>query len=185
MKVSKKLILKIVIALVIAFAAVNVLGYLSGLGYIIWDVKKGKQREVRLLCETDHQTLLEACRELSRRITTGDLKPQQYNIRLNPHPEASRFPQPILDLEPTYVIINPDGRMMIELHGGFLHYGVWAYPEDYKEPGINFKYGDKKLLDGLWYYNEDYEGNPKHQKKIEALIQKGRMRNQAKDQRND
>lgn len=174
MKVSKNLVLKIVIALVIALVAVNILGYLSGLGYIIMDVKKGEQREVRLLCETDHQALLGACRELSKRVTTGNLKPRQYNVRIDPHPEAPRFPQPILDLEPTYVIINPDGRVMIELHGGFLHYGVMAYPEDYKEPIINFKYGDKKLIDELWYYDEDYEGNPKHQKKTDALIQKGK-----------
>jgi hypothetical protein len=176
MKVRKNLVLKIVIALVIAFIAVNVLGYLSGLGYIIKDVKKGKQREVRLLCETDHHVLLEACRELSRRVTTGDLKPQQYNVRLNPHPEASRFPQAILDLEPTYVIINPDGHVMVELHGGFLHYGVMAYPENYEKPIINFKYGDKELIPGLWYYDEDYDGNPKQQKRIEELIQKGKMR---------
>lgn len=179
MKISKNLFTKtnIVIVLAITFVTVClILGPLGGIGYIMWDIKKGGQREVHLLCETDYQTLLRACRELSRRVTTGDLKPQQYNIRRDPHPEASRFPQPILDLEPTYVIINPDGRMMIELHGGFLHYGVIAYPEDYKEPGINSKYGDKKLIDGLWYYNEDYEESPKYQKKIDKLIQKGKMR---------
>jgi len=172
MKISKKLLLKIVITLAIGLAAFTLLVYLSARLYIILDVKKGKQREVRLLCETDHQALLEACRELSRRVTKGDLKPRQYNVRLNPHPEASRFPQAILDLEPTYVIIEPDGRVMIELHGGFLHYGVIAYPENYEEPILNFKYGDKKLIDGLWYYDEDYERDPKQQKKIDALLQK-------------
>jgi hypothetical protein len=60
---------------------------------------------------------------------------------------------------------------MIELHGGFLHYGVIAYPENYiKPPGS--EYGDRKLVDGLWYYDEDYKGNPKYQKKIEELLQK-------------
>ena len=174
MKVSRNLVLKIVIAFVIASAVFIAFCNFSGIGYIIMDVQKGRQREERLLSETDHQTLLEACRELSRRVTTGDLEPRQYNVRLKRHPEASRFPQAILDLEPTYVIITTDGRVMIELHGGFLHYGVMAYPEDYKEPFINFKYGDKKLIDGLWYYDEDYEGNPKHQKKIDKLIQKGK-----------
>ncbi|NQT01023.1 MAG: hypothetical protein HQ580_03275 [Planctomycetes bacterium] len=179
MKISKNLFTKtnIVIVLAITFVTVClILGPLGGIGYIMWDVEKGKQREIRLLCETDYQTLLRACRELSRRVTTGDLIPNHYRVRQDPHPEASSFPQPILDLKPTYVMIDSKRKVMIELHGGFLHYGVMAYPEDYKEPGINSKYGDKKLIDGLWYYNEDYEESPKLQKKIDKLIQKGKMR---------
>ena len=175
MKVSRNLVLKIVIAFVIASAVFIAFCNFSGIGYIIMDVQKGRQREERLLSETDHQTLLEACRELSRRVTTGDLEPRQYNVRLKRHPEASRFPQAILDLEPTYVIITTDGRVMIELHGGFLHYGVTAYPEDYEKPHYSFKYGDKKLIDGLWYYDDGYVGNPEYDKKIEALIRRGKQ----------
>lgn len=175
MKSRKKMILKIVIGFVIVLAAVSVLYILSSLGFIIIDVEREKKREVRLLCETDYQALLEACRELSRRVATGDLKPQQYNVRLHLHPAASRFPQPILDLEPTYVIINRDGCVQIELHGGFLHYGAMAYPKDYKKPPLaGFKLGDKKLIDGLWYYREGYERSPKLEERIEALMQKGR-----------
>jgi hypothetical protein len=176
MKVSKTLVLKIVAVLILVFIALNALGYLSGVLYIKADIRKGKQRQMRLLCETNYQVLLEACRQLSSRVAAGDLKPQQYNIRLKPNPESSRFPQPILDLEPTYVIIGADGIVQIELHGGFLHYGVIAYPEDYKEPPYSFKYGDRKLIDGLWYYDEGYEGNPEYQKKIEALIEEGKAR---------
>lgn len=176
MKVSKTLVLKIVVVLVIVFIALNILGYLSGLLYIKADIRKGKERQMRLLCETDYQVLLEACRQLSRRVALGYLKPQQYNIRIEPDPEAARFPRPILDLEPTYVILDPSGAMTIELHGGFLHYGVIAYPEDFKEPPYSFKYGDRKLIDGLWYYDEDYKGNPALQNRIEALIEKGKSR---------
>ena len=126
MKAYKANANKIIIALVIALLAGLVLPYLGIFLYIHKDVKKGQQRQERLLCQTDYQDLLEACRELSRRVKTGELKPQQYNIRLDPHPDSSSFPQIILSLEPTYLIINTDGRIMIELHGGFLHYGVCA-----------------------------------------------------------
>ena len=174
MKVSKTLVLKIVIGLAIAFIIANVLGYLNVLRYIKTDVRKGEQRQIRLLSETDYRVLLEACRQLSSRVASGELKPQQYNVRLNPDPEALRLPQPILDLEPAYVIIGAHGSVQIELHGGFLHYGVMAYPKDYKEPP-GAEYGDRKLIDGLWYYNEDYKGNTALQKRIEALIEKGKM----------
>lgn len=174
MTVSKTLVRKIVIALVVALAAGLVLGSLKSCRYIITDVKKGKQRQVRLLCETDHKALLEACRELSRRVITGDMKPRQYNVRLDPHPEASRFPQPILDLEPTYVIIESNGCIIVELYGLFNHFGLYAYPEDFKEPFSNFEYGNKKLIDGLWYYDDGYREAQNYDKKIEALIQKGK-----------
>ena len=137
----------------------------------MWDVRKGKQRQKRLLCETDFQELLDACRQLSSRVSAGDLKPKQYNVRGKPHPESSRFPQAILDLEPTYVIIDSCGIVMIELHGGFLHYGVIAYPEDYKKLSGS-EYGDIKLIDGLWYYDEAHKGDPEYQKIIEDLLQK-------------
>jgi len=170
MKVSKTLVLKIVIGLAIAFIIANVLGYLNVLRYIKTDVRKGEQRQIRLLSETDYRVLLEACR-----VASEELKPQQYNVRLNPDPEALRLPQPILDLEPTYVVIGDHGIVQIELHGGFLHYGVTAYPKDYKKPpGV--EYGDRKLIDGLWYYNDDYTGNSALQKRIEALIEKGKAR---------
>ena len=175
------MILKIVIVLVIAFVVFTVFNYLSGFVYTLWDIKKGNQRLTRLLCETDYQILLKACRELSRRVTTGDLKPNHYKVRLDPHPEASSFPQPILDLKPTYVRIYSNRKVRIELYGGFLNYGVTAYPEDYRYDS-NLQYGEKQLIPGLWYYDDDYRDKyPKHQKKIDTLIQKGKMRSQAKD----
>ena len=170
-KLRKRKIMDVAVVLIIAFIVLNVSWFLNPIGYIRRDIRKGKQRQMRLLCDTDFQILLEACRQLSGRVAAGDLKPQQYNVRLKPHPESSRFPKAILDLEPTYVIINSYGSVMIELHGGFLHYGVTAYPEDYQRSS-GVEYGDKKLIEGLWYYDEAYKGNPKYQKKIEDLLQK-------------
>lgn len=170
-KLRRRKAIKIAVVLVIVFFVLYILWFLSPAGYIMQDIRKGKQRRMYLLCEMDFQVLLESCRQLSNRLAIGDLKPRQYNVRLKPDPESSRFPQPILDLRPTYVIIGTYGSVMIELHGGFLHYGVIAYPEDYeKPPGV--EYGDRKLIDGLWYYDEDYKGSPEVQKKIEDLLQK-------------
>ena len=78
MKLRKKRIFKIVITVAIIFVGclplVHLLLHLNVFRLINIQVKKGQQRQVRLLCETDHQALLEACRELSRRVTTGDLE---------------------------------------------------------------------------------------------------------------
>ena len=170
-KLRKRKIMDVAVVLIIAFIVLNVSWFLNPIGYIRRDIRKVKQRQMRLLCETDFQILLEGCRQLSDRVAAGDLKPQQYNVRIKPHPESSRFPQPILELEPTYVIINAYGTVMIELHGGFLHYGVTAYPEDYKKFSGS-EYGDIKLIDGLWYFNEDYKGSSEVQKQIKELLQK-------------
>jgi len=62
---------------------------------------------------------------------------------------------------------------MLEMMGGLDHFGVYAYPEDYKPPPhAGFELGDKKLIDGLWYYDDGYRGNPEYGKRIEALLQK-------------
>jgi hypothetical protein len=64
------------------------------------------------------------------------------------------------------------------MHGGWdhikremSHFGVNIYPEDFKEPKGNFKYGDRELLPGLWYYDEGYLRNPEFDKIIEKLIE--------------
>jgi hypothetical protein len=157
LKVKISSVRKFVIGFVIIFCAVGVLMFVSDIGLIVWDIKKGENRETRLLRDTNYQALLEACRELSKRVALGTMKPGQYNIRLKPDPEVARFPKEIINLEPTYVIVASSGVVTIELHGGFLHYGVIAYPPDYEKPSHVFKYGDKELIDGLWYYDEDYE----------------------------
>ena len=182
MKVSKRTVLKTVIGLLVASALILVflylLPYLKFSRLIKIEVKKAQQRKVRLLSETDHQALLETCRELSREVSAGDLEPDRYIVRREPDPEVSSFPQLILDLEPTYVEITRNGRVTLEMLGGMHHFGITAYPENYEKPSHSFKYGDKKIIDGLWYYEDGY--NPKYDKWIEALIQKGKMKKQDK-----
>jgi len=178
-KILKRIVIAVAIAVFVGPALCILYHFLLPLyirGFLFFAFKEADQRQVRLLCETDHKVLLEACRELSRRAGRGDLKPGRYNVRRDRHPQASRFPKPILDLNPSYVYIdeNDSGRVMVEMHGGLLHFGVLAYTEDYKKSFPSFKYGDKELIDGLWYYDDGYLNNPEYDKPIEALMQKGK-----------
>ena len=128
---------------------------------------------MRLLSETNHQDLLEACRELSKQVEAGKLRPRIYYVRSRKRlPEVVQFTKVILDLHPRYVSIDEDGRVVLQMGGGFANYGVVAYPEHYRQPDRNFAYGNMKIIDGLWYHDAEYEGSPKHQKRIEELIRK-------------
>ena len=180
MNSRKKMIVKIIVAVLLITLAVNFIlpaaySPLFRVGIFIMS-NLVKRTQVRLLCETDHQVLLEACRELSRRVNVGDLRHGTYYFRGGSRrPAVSQFPQPILDLAPHVVMIDPDGRVVLGMGGGFVNFGLIAYPEDYKEPFRNFVYGDKKIIDGLWYHDAEYEGSPAYQKRIEDLIQKGKQ----------
>jgi hypothetical protein len=178
MSAKKKTVIA-ALCLIVVFTGSLIFIYLTDFGigvrYFLREGKKTKERHTHLLCDTDYQVLLEGCRELSRMVTTGELKKCEYMVRNNPEAETLGFPRVILDLEPTYVHIDSEGRVIVELGGGLHHFGVYGYPVDYKKPLTNFKYGNRKLVDGLWYYEDDYEGNPQLQKKIETLIQKGKQ----------
>jgi hypothetical protein len=149
--------------------------------FVSWGVKESQKLCERLLCETDHVTLLEACRNLSRQAKKGEIAPGQYYIRGHPSPESSHLPKPVLDLAPSYIYIdeNDSGRILIEMMGGLDHEGVVAYSEDFIKTHKGFVYGDKELIPGLWYYDDGYKDNPNHQKKINDLIRKGRMKQKA------
>ncbi|MBC8472648.1 MAG: hypothetical protein H8D56_24550 [Planctomycetes bacterium] len=179
MKVTINKVLKIFIGLFIAFTIGLALLYLTPHGkffrLLMVHAQKDRQKKVRLLSETDHQALLEACREISREIFAGNLPPTRYLIRPEPVPEISLFPQLILDVEPMFIQTKSDGRVSVGMQGGWHHYGVTAYPEGFEKPSNSFKYGDKKIIDGLWYYEDGY--NPRYNKWIEKMIQKGKKSN--------
>ena len=146
--------------------AVVVIGLLAGCN--------NKRRH--LLCEVDHQALLKACREVLALAAKGKLQPGKYNIGWNPcHPAVSGFPKAILDLAPSYVWIlevNGSVYLNIEMHGGFDHFGVFAYPEDFKEPSPGFYHGDRKLIDGLWYHDEEYNYNKEYGRRIDGWLKR-------------
>ena len=172
----RKILRRIVIVAVVVLAVAAVVGYVGGdylliRGFVFFGVRDAQRNRVSLLYETDHQALLNTCRELSAMVSKGELKPGEYYLHGSErHPAASRFPKPILELAPTYVYIDENDcrRVMVEMHGGFDHFGVEAYAEDYKKPSY-FEYRDKELIPGLWYYDEGYRENPEYEKVIEAL----------------
>lgn len=141
-------------------------GILSGLRGI-------REARIRVLCKTDYKALLSACRELSDRANRGELKCKKYFLYPPPDPEVSTFPQAILDLEASAVMIDTTGRVMIAVVGGLGgHFGVLAYPEGFEASYPHFKCGDRKLIDGLWYYDEKYNENPGYDKKVDAWIKR-------------
>jgi len=179
MKVSKRMVLKAVIGLFVVSALslllLYLLPYMQLFRLVRMAVEKDQQKRVRLLSETDPHALLEACRELSREVLAGNLAaPNRYIVRPEPVPEVSRFPQLILDLDPMFIETAIDGSIAVGMQGGFHHYGVSAYPQNFEKPSQSFNYGDKKIIDGLWYYEDGY--NPKLDKWIEELIQKGKIK---------
>ena len=138
--------------------------FLTTGGLYFYDVIKANSRMPILLYETDHRALLNACRRLIDQGYKG-----RYNIRIDRDPEVDSFPKEILQLKPTYVYIRDDNVAMVEMMGGMSHFGVLAFPDGFKRPPQGTGYGDKKLIDGLWYYDDGYRSNPDYDKKIEAL----------------
>lgn len=129
--------------------------------------KQGKERRIMLLYKTDHITLLNVCRKLIKEKREGGWSEERYDIRFKPHPEVSKLPQLILRLKPTWVFINNE-RVMIEMFGGLDHFGFHAFSEGFLEEDQK-EYGDKKLLDGLWYYDDGYRKVANYDQYIESI----------------
>jgi hypothetical protein len=135
-----------------------------------------------ILCDTDHQALLNAGREILSKIPKDRLNNPHadggiYSSSLNV-PKGIQIPQAIKDLKSSYVVcyeVNDSYLsiyLSLEMHGGMDHFGVKIYPEDFKKPHDYFEYGDRELLPGLWYYDDGYLHNPEYDKRIDELIKK-------------
>ncbi len=124
--------------------------------------------QIRLLCETDHQALLDACRGLSRQLTNAEFKGKVYKGA-----EVRGLPEPIPTLRPSYVTIGRDGLVVIGMDKGWYDLGIWAFPEGYEKPPIG--YGDRELLEGLWYYDKGYRTDPEvYDKTITRLLSRNK-----------
>lgn len=122
--------------------------------FVLLDDTDPDGARVRLLYETDHQALLDACRELSRRVAAGEIKPSDYLIGRHPDSRTLTFPQIILDLKPSFVSIGTSGGVTIAMVGHSDPLGVTTYsPEDREQHHI----AGKKLVEGLWYYDLKYQ----------------------------
>ena len=143
--------------------------------WVILDIKRMESRRPVLLYQTDHQALLEACREISKRVTSGEIK-VEHNHTYYKHsgdldPEKKLFPKPILDLTPSQVYIENNGMVGI-IMSPVVPYGVRVYPFGVKRG----YYGDLELIPGLWYFDQDFVSHPEHKKEIEELLKKRKVR---------
>ena len=167
--VEKRRAVRLKVTIIIAAAVIGV----SGVGIAaFWRWFEPMHVRVRLLCKTNHRTLLEACQELAGQVKEGNLKPDEYRFRSWRSGAAGRFPEPIQALRPTYVLIDEDGRVTIEMFGGLTHFGVHAYPKDYKVRFPGFKYGE--LIPNLWYYDDEYQRDPQFDRSVSKLLERGR-----------
>ena len=165
----KKTPKRIIIIGAIGISAVGVYCcYIVGLG-LLMNVEM-KDLRPKLLCETDHRALLAACRELSSQVTSGKLEANYYRVRFRAHSEVSRFPEPIRALRPRLVTITDSGIVRVEMNTKWRSLGVYAYPEGYEQRFPNSQYGDRKLLDGLWYYDDEYRIDPNYGREIDAIL---------------
>jgi hypothetical protein len=130
-------------------------------------VRETDRRTANLLYETDHKALLAVCREVMRNPSKYGTNPNVLGAdsvdRFYPDPRDPNMPSVIRALQPAYIVAE-DSHVRIELGGGFHHYGVNAYAEGTQGNG------DKRLLDGLWYYDEGFQECPNDwEEKLEAL----------------
>lgn len=160
-----------ILAVVLSICGMAVVGILV---HGVWREVRGIQvRRTRLLCETDYDELLAACRELMQRVAAGELDEGQYNIRIDVDRDrrSSSFPKVILGLEPTYVDVSPD-LVIIELFGLTRHLGVFAVSES--RLAIYGTPGDLELVPGLGYHDDAFLDDPSEYEKTEALIDKAK-----------
>ena len=180
MKKSTRNITLVVITVVLASGAIYVAGMAILAGAFFWTTIKpitdrADRGQEHLFYETDYEELLAACRELSQRVAEGNLKPRQYHVLWeDPDPNASTFPQVILDLEPSFVHIDADGVVDLELLPGVIYWGVKAFPEGQEG------WGEVKLIDGLYYYDSEYDQHADHMRRIDAMMEEGRQRKAAR-----
>lgn len=163
----KAVLVMVVIALIAAYALL-ILGGPDG---------SPQEGRVRLLCETDHEALLAAGREILR---LGPNDPMKYMPRGPIHidgfavPRGVPIPRVIRKLRPHACLINFNGYVVLQMQEGLTTFGVKIYPEGFKTPRRYFKPGNRELLRGLWYYDYRYRRDPAYNKKIDEIIQTGK-----------
>ena len=154
-----------------------VIGLIAFYGFLIFDRPDDspKARRVRLLCQTDHEALLEAGREILK----NGPDPSKYRpfgpIHIDgfPVPGGVPIPRVIRKLRPHAVLINFNGYVVLHMQEGLANYGVKIYPEGFEKPRYPlFRYGNRELLPGLWYYDHRYRQDPAYNEKISEILQK-------------
>ena len=148
-------------------------------GYLIHrDLRRMGRGMVKLLYDTDHVAFLAACREVATKSPKSSGPGVISSISMG-DAEFQKLPQIILDIYPSKVLVfslmgssighSDWDEFRIEWLGGIGGFrGVIAFPKD-ATPEENDHMGDKKLIDGLWYYDEGYQLHPEYDKRLEKL----------------
>ncbi len=174
MKVSRRHLVWGAVATVLAILSILVVVPIARFMVFLERLRRAANRgRDHLFCETDYAELLAACRELSRRVASGEFGVQGYfSFHSGKHdPQALSIPQAIRDIEPAIIWFDTGskGDVTIELRPGPDWYGVVAFPEGQEGSG------DVKLTDGLWYCDAEYrEPYLEYMKWIDAKIEEGR-----------
>jgi hypothetical protein len=164
-----RLILVLCIVGLVSRSCVGVLGY----------VVKADRSRTRLVCETDYQVLLDACRDLLRQ-----QKEDRVYVLDDPSASAAvqQFPKPLLDLAPRAIVVQPDERVIIQMVGGGLRssLGIYAYVEGFEKANPHYPFGDRRLIEGLWYFDDQYNDDPSYDKVIDKIIEEGKRRGEVR-----
>lgn len=140
--------------------------YMAKFFFPKWYEEANERRSI-LLYETDHAALLDGCRKLIKESREGKWQEGRYVVSFRPHPDSSKLPETILKLNPTVVWISNE-RVMIAMSGGLDHFGVHYFCEGISEAEQK-KWGGKKLLDSLWYYDDGYRKATNPEQYLESL----------------
>jgi hypothetical protein len=166
---TKKMTKVVIVIGAMAGVAAGVLGA----GYMLFGNIGFKDLRSKLLRDSDPNALLAASRELSARVLSGKLEAGSYCVRFWPDREVSGFPETIRSLSPNFVYISRTGTVKISMTTKLLTFGVIAYPPgDDEEHFPNSSFGDRKLIEGLWYYDENYHryNHSDYDHEIDAII---------------
>ena len=135
--------------------------------FSVFQMFKELRMQKYVLCKTDHQALLQACRVLSKQVLTEDSELEDYMIV--PDSVLSKYPV-IRDIGADHVAVNGIGRVTIDMGSTMWHFGIYAYPEGVNPSSSSFPH--KELIPGLWYYDVRYDRYEDYDEDIERLLQK-------------
>jgi hypothetical protein len=113
-----------------------------------------------LLLRSDHGAVLAACREIMEKQGTYRVNPSvggggsaEDRRRRSPDPTDPRIPEVIRSLGPSSIQVESD-RVVVEMGGGFYHYGFVALSEESCASWENKNPGAREVRRCLWYYAE-------------------------------
>jgi len=168
---AKKICFMIFIG-IISFGGLSLLLYLSSIAYWYWyllprEVEKFRIQTKQILYETDHEMLLTDCREIMRKAAAGTFPVGEYLFADHPVSEIQtlKIPESIMRLNPMKIIVD-EKYLEISMHGGWYHFGVVAYK---KNKYVDTALGNMELIDGLWYFDDEFYENDNYEAYLKSL----------------